>query len=54
MELLRNHIQHQGLIVDRITLIRPFFDNNEEYIFLIIDIAYKRLCNIEQYEKKYF
>ena len=54
MELLRNHIQHQGLIVDRITLIRPFFDNNEEYIFLIIDIAYKRLCNIEQYEKKIF
>lgn len=53
MELLRNHMQHQGLIVDRITFMKPFCDN-QEYIFLVIDIAYKRLCNIERYEKKIF
>lgn len=53
MELLRNYIQHQGLVVDRISFINPFFDNNkEEYIFLVIDIAYKRLRDIEKYEKK--
>lgn len=54
MELLRNYIQHQGLVVDRISFIRPFFENKEEYIFLVIDIAYSRLRDIEKYEKKIF
>ena len=51
MELLRNYMQHQGLIIEGITCIRPLFRDND-YYKITIDIDYKKLKSIDKYEKK--
>lgn len=51
MELLRNYMQHQGLIIEGVTYIKPFFQDID-YFKVTIDLDYKRLKSIEKYEKK--
>ncbi|NFF10931.1 hypothetical protein EXN50_00470 [Clostridium botulinum] len=53
MELLRNYMQHQGLIIDGLTLIKPMFPRNQnKFIGLVPEIDYKKLRNIDKYLKK--
>lgn len=53
MELLRNYIQHQGLIIDGLTIIKPMIPKSQnEFIGLIIEIDYKKLRSIDKYSKK--
>lgn len=51
MELLRNYMQHQGLIIEGITCIRPFVQDID-YFTISINIDYKKLKSIDRYEKK--
>ena len=52
MEFLRNKMQHVGLIIDSITLIELLLKNDTEFVPIMIEIDYKRLKKMKQFDSK--
>lgn len=52
MEFLRNFIQHQGLIIERITATIPFSKKLNNELWYYVEANYPTIERIEKYEKK--
>jgi hypothetical protein len=52
MELLRNYLQHEGIIIEGITYLTPLFTKEMEYHNLLINIEYKSLKAMGRYKSK--
>lgn len=52
MEFLRNFIQHQGLIIERITATIPFSKKLNNELWYYVEANYPTIEKIEKYEKK--
>lgn len=52
MELVRNYMQHQGLIIERITAIIPFNRKINEELWYFVESKYPSLKKIEKFNKK--
>lgn len=52
MEFLRNFIQHQGLIIERITATIPFSKKLNNELWYYVEANYPAIEKIEKYEKK--
>lgn len=52
LELFRNYMQHQGLVIDRITAIIPFGKNLGEELWYFAEANYKNVENIDKFEQK--
>ncbi|MDU4882665.1 MAG: hypothetical protein E6348_04215 [Clostridium celatum] len=53
LELMRNHMQHQGLIIERITAIIPLFKRNvESELWYFIETNHKKVRLIDKFNQK--
>lgn len=52
LELMRNHMQHQGLIIERITAIIPFNRKIDKELWYFVETSLDELRMIEKYDKK--
>ena len=52
LELMRNHMQHQGLIVERITAIIPFNRKVDKELWYFVETSLDELRLIEKYDQK--
>lgn len=53
MELFRNYMQHQGLVIERITAIIPFFNREVgKELLYFAESNYTSIKNIEKFDKK--
>ena len=52
MELLRNYMQHESMVIDGIIWFRPFFDISKEYVPIIIAMDIDRLKKIDNFKNK--
>ena len=50
MELLRNHMQHQGLIIEEILIIKT--NIKDSFLYVGINIRYEELKKVESFNKK--
>lgn len=50
LELLRNYMQHQGFIIERITI--PFFSCETEYLLFHVEASISGITGIEKYKQK--
>ncbi|AOT71416.1 hypothetical protein Gferi_18920 [Geosporobacter ferrireducens] len=53
MEFIRNYMQHQGMIIEKLTAIVPFFNRNQSTEFLFFaEVDYKRIKEIKGFKNK--
>lgn len=52
MELLRNYMQHQGLVIERITAIIPYNRKIEEELWYFAEANYKNIESIDNFKQK--
>lgn len=52
MELLRNYMQHQGLVIERITAIIPFCRRTSDELLYFAEADYSSIKNIDKFKKK--
>lgn len=52
MEFLRNYMQHQGLVIGRVTAIIPFFNTKIENLLYFAEADYSLIKKISKYEQK--
>ena len=52
MELLRNYMQHECMVIDGVIWFRSFFDISSEYVPIIIAMDTDRLKKIDGFKKK--
>lgn len=52
MEFLRNYMQHQGLVIGRITAIIPFSNTKPNYLLYFAEADYSLIKKISKYEQK--
>jgi len=52
MEMLRNYMQHECMVIDSIVWVKPFFKNQSDYIPIIIAMDLDRLRKIDAFKKK--
>lgn len=52
MELFRNYMQHQGLVIERITAIIPFSRKIGDELWYFAEADYDNVRNIEKFEQK--
>lgn len=52
MELLRNYMQHQGLVIERITAFIPFCRKIGEELWYFVEADYSKIKRIDRYKQK--